>query len=126
MKKGIIYSNNPMFMLNPPTGFKVEFISVPTALDVLYSARNQIHKNHLLLTHPLHSNIRPNDTPYRSVAVSYSAGSTIDLYSLDLIETAITVYEKHTQNSRNNLWSNSTLKDLQLIDYDLISNAIEE
>lgn len=122
----IIYSNNPMFMIKPLAGFRIEFSKEKTALDVLISARDQIHKNHKLLTHPLHSNIKPTDTLYRSVVISSSPGTSLDLYSLELIETAITAYKTQSHINRCNLWSDDILKDLQLIDYDLIRCAIEK
>ena len=58
--------------------------------DVLKTVRDLVHKGHRLLTHPLAGSVKPNETPFRSVALSGEAGA-VDLPSLELIEEAMSM-----------------------------------
>ena len=59
-------------------------------VDVLTHVRDLVHSGHKLLTHPLAGSVKPNETPFRSVALTEEAGP-LDLESLDLIEAALGV-----------------------------------
>lgn len=58
--------------------------------DVLLAARGLIHGGHALLTHPLAGSVKPNETPFRSVALSGRI-EALDPNSLALIEDALAV-----------------------------------
>ena len=49
---------------------QMEFLNGSSYLEILQTARDFIHKNHTLLTHPLSGSIKPNETPFKSVALS--------------------------------------------------------
>ena len=38
-------------------------------LQTMEQTRDLIHKGYILLTHPLSGSIKPNETPYKSIAV---------------------------------------------------------
>ncbi len=94
-------------------------------LEVLCYARDQIHKGHELLSHPLSGSIKPNETPYKSLLIS-SESKTLDYRSVTMIEESIVTTKKflsirdRTQGLREDL-----LKDFQEIDYHLIKSALE-
>ena len=92
-------------------------------LDVLHSVRDRIHQGNKLLTHVLSGSIKPNETPYKSVAISKEAGS-LDLDSLAMIESAITTYHKFHHVPDNPKWIEPLLEDFRLLDLTLIRNAI--
>ncbi|MGX8794564.1 GrdX family protein [Fusibacter sp. JL298sf-3] len=92
--------------------------------DVLVAIRDLIHVNHKLLTHPLSGSIKPNETPYKSVAVEPS--NVFDMEGLHLIEKAIETYRKLQKDSATPNWTPRIKEDFMVIDYDLIKNAIRK
>ena len=96
--------------------------------DVLIEARDLIHQGHRLLTHPLMGSLKPNETPYRTVAVSSETGP-LDLDSLQLIENAVETFDKFARVTRPDRGVNTPermLADFRMIDLSLIESALED
>lgn len=123
MEPIIVVTNNPLSKAELGGKYDMEFIEGP-ALEVYKKTRDLIHKGHKLLTHPLMSSIKPNETPYRTILVTRKASRELDLQSLQFIEEAIHSTEKFLNDFGTPNWSEKVLNDFQLIDYDLISHAI--
>ncbi len=95
--------------------------------DVLIEARDMVHRGHRLLTHPLMGSLKPNETPYRSIAIS-GEESGLDLESLQLIENAIATFDKFAAVIRPDRGVNTPetmLADFRLLDKTLITGGIE-
>ena len=93
--------------------------------DVLRAVRDLVHQGHKLLTHPLAGSVKPNETPYRSVALTEQAG-TLDLESLQLIEGALATYAKFKPRAGRGMDASPSLKeDFAEIDLRLIAGAVE-
>ena len=90
--------------------------------DVLYMVRDKVQLNYHLLTHPLSGSIKPNETPYKSIAIKKE--KKLDLLSLELISNAIEVYKKLQKDLKTPFWTESILEDFRVIDLDLIKNAL--
>ncbi|AKN34230.1 GrdX protein [Clostridium carboxidivorans P7] len=123
MEEVIIITNNPMSRDKLSNKHKVDFIE-GAAMEVYTKVRDYIHKGHKLLTHPLMSSIKPNETPYRTIVISKDNDSTVDIKSLGYIEEAVHTTEKFLKNYGLPNWSKQVLEDFQLIDYDLIYHAL--
>lgn len=123
MEKVIIVTNNDLTLEKFKDKHQVEFIE-GKLLDVLYKVRDYIHKNHKLLTHPLMGSIKPNQTPYKSVALSFKKLNELDIDSLMFIEKSIETAENLIKNKPPREWSESVLNDFKVIDFDLIYNAL--
>ena len=123
MEKMIIITNNSNVkeFFEPLSRYDVEFIEGGYG-DVLYKARDYVHKNYKLLTHPLSGGIKPNETPYKSIAIE--KGSELDMFSLELIDNAVSVYEKLQHDLKTPMWIERILDDFRVIDLDLIKNAL--
>ena len=96
--------------------------------DVLIEARDLVHQGHALLTHPLMGSLKPNETPYRTIAVSSEKGP-LDAESLLLIENAIETYDKFAKVIRPDRGSNTPermLADFRMIDLSLIKSALQD
>ena len=121
-KNTIIISNN----LKAKEFFEKEQIEVLYTdgdyKEVLYTVRDRVQLNYHLLTHPLSGSIKPNETPYKSIAVKKE--KDLDLLSLELISNAIEVYNKLQKDLKTPLWTKSILEDFMVIDLDLIKNAL--
>jgi len=119
----IIVTNNPMSKEQFQSKYKVVFIE-GTMMDILKKVRDNIHVGHKLLTHPLMSSVKPNETPYRTICISKEILSKVDLQSLSIIEESIMTTEKFLNDFKTPQWNEKILLDFQLIDFDLINHAI--
>jgi len=119
----IIFTNNPMSKELFQAKYKVVFIE-GTMMDILKKVRDNIHVGHRLLTHPLMSSIKPNETPYRTICISKEKLLKVDLQSLSIIEESIMTTEKFLKDFSIPQWNEKILLDFQLIDSDLIDHAI--
>jgi hypothetical protein len=119
----IIVTNNPMSKEQFESKYKVVFIE-GTMMDILKKVRDNIHVGHKLLTHPLMSSVKPNETPYRTICISKEKLSEVDLQSLSIIEESIMTTEKFLNDFKTPQWNEKILLDFQLIDSDLINHAI--
>jgi hypothetical protein len=119
----IIVTNNPMSKEQFESKYKVILIE-GTMMDILKKVRDNIHEGHKLLTHPLMSSIKPNETPYRTICISKEKLSEVDLQSLSIIEESIMTTEKFLKDFKTPEWNEKILLDFQLIDSDLIYHAI--
>ncbi|PID27956.1 MAG: GrdX protein [Candidatus Cloacimonadota bacterium] len=123
-EKGILITNNSDIIKLNSEKIKVIFYEDLSGLDVLKKARDFIHKGHILLTHPLHSSLKPNETPYRTVMIGSEKKSSVDIDSLLLIEKALESYQKFMKNGNVPEMSSKMKKDFRLIDFDLIKHAV--
>lgn len=90
--------------------------------DVLDEVRKKIHLNYHLKTHPLSGSIKPNETPYKSIAIQKE--NSLDMMSLELIENAIEVYNRLQKDLKTPYWTEQILDDFMVIDLDLIKHAL--
>ena len=98
-KKNIIITNNPKILEEiSDKNIEISYFEQADFMEISYKARDFIHLGYKLLTHPIVSSIKPYETPYKTIVLAYNNGE-IDLESID--------------------------EDFKLIDYKLISEAIE-
>lgn len=93
-------------------------------LVVFMVLKNEIVKGYKLITHPLTGSIRPDINPYKTVIISDMAGN-LDFEGLQLVENAIEYTKSLYRISQNHKWDEASLRDFQLIDFDLIKEFIE-
>ncbi|WP_053956673.1 GrdX family protein [Inediibacterium massiliense] len=123
MKETIITNNPKVFEGNQGKTDIIYLEDVPY-LSVLLLARDKIHKGYKLLTHPLSGSVKPNETPYKSIAITKEKGE-VDIDSIKIIEESIQTVQKFLRTKKTPCWTKKILKDFQLIDYCLIQSAIE-
>ena len=93
-------------------------------VEVLKTVRDLVHKGHKLLTHPLAGSVKPNETPFRSVALAEDPGM-VDLDSLELIEGALGMLEQFKPRFQRGEDAPPKMReDFAEIDYRLIDGAI--
>lgn len=120
----MILTNNSEVAKDFEKNNQMEYLEEKAYLDVLCLARDLIHKNYTLLTHPLSGSIKPNETPFKSLALS-AEPKEFDMQSLEIIENAIATTEKLLKDSKVREWPERILGDFKLIDYNLIKSGIE-
>lgn len=123
MKK-ILVTNNSLVHANYKNKLDIIYSNNYTYLDILSIARDKIHEGHQLLTHPLSGSVKPNETPYKSIAVSSEKGA-LDFDSLSIIEASIETAKKFMEGKKTPRWTEKILQDFELIDYYLIKSAVE-
>lgn len=123
IEKILILSNNPMCKKKFCKKYDFEFVE-GDVLKVFTAVRDYVHKGHTILTHPLMSSIKPNETPFRTVIITKNGNSNIDMQSLDIIEQSILETEKFIKIKGTPKWNKHILEDFQLIDYDLIFHTL--
>ncbi len=116
----LLITNNPMVKEKMGDSFAISFVDGGYG-DVLIKVRDMVHIGHGLYTHPLAGSIKPNQTPYRTVAVSEKADEFSMEYS-EIISNSIAVWERFAGQRR---FSHGVLKDLQAVDMSLIEGALE-
>lgn len=123
--QSILITNNPM--VNERYGAQIEtkYEENFAYLDILTYTRDQIHLGHQLLTHPLSSSIKPNETPYKSILISKARGA-VDFDSIKLIEESIDSCKKFQENRKTPNWTEQIKQDFMLIDCDLIGYPMEQ
>jgi hypothetical protein len=119
--KFLIITNNPLVLDKLKKSYLIEYKD-SNYLEVLIGTRDYIYQGHTLLTHPLAGSVKPNETPYKTVAITEEKGK-LNLESAEIISSSIQVCEKFSLNPRE--YSKEVLEDFQQIDYSLISNAID-
>ncbi|MCX7695276.1 MAG: GrdX family protein [Caloramator sp.] len=122
--KPVILTNNPLTKSSLENKYSVLYKKEASLLDILMFARDYVHKGHRLLTHPLMGSIKPNQTPFKSVAVSKECFNDVDLLSLEIIEESILKAEQLIKSKKTPVYTDKVLEDFSLIDFDLIKNAL--
>lgn len=122
----IIVTNNPDVKAKYENERVVEFVEGGYK-DVLIRVRDLIFEGHELLTHPLMGSVKPNETPYRSIAVAKHAGK-LNNDNVIMIADCITTYDKFAANARFDRGRHAPewlLEDFRYIDLTLISSAVD-
>ena len=113
-------------------------------VDILTAVRDKVHLGHRLLTHPLSGSVKPGQTPYKSVVITADSGEATDYESVKLIGDALAVAGTMVNSAHPEARSEKTLsigeklgaceavsrsettdRDFQLIDYNLIAYIIQ-
>lgn len=122
--KELIVTNNPLVNENFNTLMDVEF-SNTDFLGILEVMRDRIHSGHKLLTHPLSSSLKPNETPYKSAILTAKKYDSIDFESLSIIESSIETTKKFLNIKATPNWDEKCKEDFQVIDLSVIEQAVD-
>lgn len=117
----MIITNNEMVYNKYMDAYDVIFID-GSFRDVLITTRNKIHEGYELLTHPLSSSVKPNETPYKSIIISDNKRSK-NFDSIIIIENSIMTYDKFNKDKINYI-SERIDNDFKLIDLTVLQSAL--
>lgn len=118
----LIVTNNPLVEACMGEQYQTRLFPEGTLREVLVAVRDLVYEGHALYTHPLSGSLKPNETPYKSVAVSktpkaFSAGEA------EMIASAILTLDKFAPRTRE--IGERAKADFQLVDYTLIAGALD-
>lgn len=123
MGKIIVMTNNPLVKRNFSGKVFLEYYDI-SYLELLEKVRDKIHLGYKLLTHPLSSSVKPNETPYKTVVISEN--DNFDTDSLMIIENSISTTKKLLRDRSVPNWDEEILKDFQIIDLSVIEGVINK
>ena len=115
-----IITNNPLVKEKLSFVCHMEYDEIPHR-EILVRLRDLVYAGHTLRTHPLAGSVKPNETPYRSVAVSQRT-APLDTQGVLLSAYAVEVFDKFKPFTRKH--SEDVLRDLRFIDYTLLAAAL--
>ncbi|HLR35995.1 MAG TPA: GrdX family protein [Tissierellales bacterium] len=117
-----VITNNPLIKEKYSGCIPIEYQEVGY-LKLLEIVRNKIHSGSKLLTHPLSSSVKPNETPYKTIAIANE--NDLDMDSLLMIEQSIETAKKFLKDDQNPKFSEETLKDCQVIDLSIVASVLD-
>lgn len=117
-----LLTNNPKFINYSKKNMEIDYRD-ENYLKILEIARDFVHKNYEIITHPLYGSVKPNETIYRSIVLEKV--EQLDINSVNLISDAIETFKKFNNMKKTPNWTEAIREDFSVIDYDLINNAIE-
>lgn len=91
--------------------------------DVLVKTRDKIHEGYELLTHPLSSSLKPNETPFKSIIIS-EIKDKLNVDSLIIIENSIMSWEKFNNDKLKLNFTKQIIEDFKLIDLTVLESAL--
>lgn len=116
----MIITNNDLVNNKYKENFNIKFIN-GSYRDVLIFARDKIHEGYELLTHPLSSSIKPNETPFKSLIISDIKGD-LNLDSILAVENSIMTFDKFEK--LNFEFNEQVIEDFKLIDLTVLESAL--
>ena len=117
----LIITNNRLCKEKLTNRAKILFDETWNYYQVLMQGYEQINNDYYLLNHPLSGSIKPNQTPYKSLVFSrHSLASEYNYSSVNLLEQALTSYQKFQDMHPTPTWPENVLEDFRLIDLSLI------
>lgn len=102
----------------------VDYREERSYLDVLIRARDLVHKGWHLMSHPQASNLKPNQSPYKTVLLSNGREIQAFAEDVEMIEAGIAAFHKFTGGMIPPKWSQKALRDFQTIDLSVVESAL--
>lgn len=117
----LIITNNPM--VKNMNNAEICFVA-GDCQQVLYQVYNKVAMGYRLLSHPLAGSIQPETNPYRSVVLSkHKTG--VELSTLAMLEKCLEKVEAGVRNRKAATDHLSFAQDFQMIDKNLVDNAMQ-
>lgn len=122
MEKAVLITNNDRVYEKYKDTLTV--ILLKTYEEVLIKVRDMVYDRYILLTHPQASSLKPNQTPYRSVAV-YPKGEEDNTKDILLIEKCIETFRQWQEIAPTpGDYADKVANDFKTIDLSVVDNII--
>ena len=123
MEPCIIITNNPMAAQKFADRGEMVFLPEADYRQVLVAVRDKVYLGHQLMNHPLYGSLRPNETPYRTVALTASRLPQPDAEMCMIMSDALTMVDRFTLPEVSAM-SQRIRQDYQMIDCDLVQRTL--
>lgn len=101
----------------------VDYLENGEYLDVLLRVRDLVHKGWHLMSHPQASNLKPNQSPYKTVLLSNAMEIQTFSQDVDMVENSIEAFYKFTRGMVQPNWPDKILSDFRTIDLAVVESA---
>lgn len=118
----IIITNNDMVYNKYKNDFNIELYDC-SIKEIMVKVRDKVHEGYKVLTHPLSSSIKPNESLYKSIMISDDK-SVLDYDSLLIIENGIMTCDKFNKIKYNIVYTDKIIEDFKLIDLTVLESAL--
>ena len=118
----IIITNNDMVYEKYKDQYEIELYDC-SIKEVMLKVRDRIHEGYKMLTHPLSSSIKPNESLYKSIMISDDK-TILDYDSLLIIENSIMTCDKFNKIKYNIVYTDKIKEDFKLIDLTVLESAL--
>ena len=102
----------------------VDYLRERSYLDVLIRVRDLVHEGWHLMSHPQASNLKPNQSPYKTILLSNGREAQPFSQDVEMVESGIDAFHKFTRGMIPPKWPEKTLRDFQTIDLSVVESAI--
>lgn len=103
----------------------VDYLEERSFLDVLIRVRDLVHEGWHLMSHPQASNLKPNQSPYKTVLLSNGREIQPFAQDVEMIESSIEAFYKFTKGMAPPKWPERACRDFQTIDLAVVESAME-
>lgn len=119
----IMVTNNPLIHDYYKNEIEIVFDEHATYLQVLEMALDKVLVSYKLINHPLYSNLKTSETPYRTILLS--PVDRFDPESYKLLEQSVETVTMQLKQKQPPHYKENIYKDYQMIDKDLICHMID-
>ncbi len=118
----IVITNNDMVYNKYKDEYSVEFYDC-SIKEIMVKVRDRVHEGYKMLTHPLSSSIKPNESLFKSIIISDDKDA-LDYNSLLIIENGIMTCDKFNKIKYNIVYTDRIVEDFKLIDLTVLESAL--
>lgn len=118
----VIITNNDMVYNKYKDEYSVEFYDC-SIKEIMIKVRDKVHEGFKMLTHPLSSSIKPNESLFKSIIISDNK-DILDYDSLIIIENGIITCDKFNKIKYNIVYTDKIIDDFKLIDLTVLESAL--
>lgn len=126
-KKLLLVTNNDkaLELYGAHSEIDVDYLEGRGYLDVLICVRDLVHEGWHLMSHPQASNLKPNQSPYKTVLLSNGREAQPFAQDIEMVESSIEAFHKFTKGMIPPKWPEKALRDFQTIDLSVVESAME-
>lgn len=128
MRKMFIFiSNNPLLEKKYKDDMRIAVDFLPDAdfRDVIAQAKEYIEEGYHLMTHPLASNLKPMQCPYKSILLSSGREAFSKERDLEILTLSLNRVDAMTKGMMRPHWDERVLLDFQTIDLSVVDSAVQ-
>jgi len=92
---------------------------------VIAQAGKYVEEGYHLMTHPLASNLKPMQCPYKSILLSSAREAFAKERDLEMIRLSLEKVDALTKGMTSPKWNEKTLLDFQTIDLSVVDSAVQ-
>lgn len=103
---------------------EVDYLEGGSYEDVVTRVRDRVFAGWHLLTHPQASNLRPCQSPYKTILISDKIRVNPFQLDVEYVTGMMESFRKHMEGRQAPIWSERILPDFMTVDLDVVESAL--